>query len=77
MRKAGTYELNGETKIEILYENFYERDGIFFPKKINIERPKEKQYIWLTYYNEEFNNNKLTYRLKIPKSAKEVIWEGN
>ena len=77
VRKAGTYELNGETKIEILYENFYERDGIYFPKKINIERPKEKQYIWLTYYNEEFNNNKLTYRLKIPKSAKEVIWEGN
>lgn len=77
VKKAGTYDLNGKTKIEILYENFYEKDGIHFPKKITIERPKEKQYIWLTYYNEEFNNNKLTYRLKIPKSAKQVIWEGN
>ncbi|MCB0729085.1 MAG: DUF4292 domain-containing protein [Ignavibacteriae bacterium] len=77
VRKAGTYELSGETKIEIMYDNFYEAEGIYFPKKITIERPKEKQYIWLTYYNEEFNNNKLTYRLKIPKSAKEVIWEGN
>ncbi|MBK8552013.1 MAG: DUF4292 domain-containing protein [Ignavibacteria bacterium] len=42
-------EMNGDTKIEILYENFYERDGIHFPKNITITRPKEKQNIWLTY----------------------------
>lgn len=75
--KLGTYDLNGETKIEITYENFYERDGIHFPKNITITRPKEKQNIWLTYSNEEFNKKKLTFRLRIPKSAKQVIWDGN
>lgn len=72
--RLGTYDLNGNTKIEIVYENFYTRDDIIFPKKISISRPKEKQFIWLTYYNEEFNNNKLTYKLKIPKSAKRIKW---
>ena len=72
--KIGTYDLNGGTLIEINYDNFYLKDGIHFPKKISIIRPKEKQFIWLTYYNEEFNNDKLTYKLKIPKSAKHIKW---
>lgn len=75
--KLGTYEINGDTKIEITYDNFYERDGIHFPKNVTITRPKEKQNIWLTYSKEEFNKKKLTFRLRIPKSAKQVIWDGN
>jgi hypothetical protein len=73
--RIGTYEPNGETKIEIKYEKFYERDGIHFPKNITITRPKERQNIWLTYSKEKFNSNKLTYRLRIPKSAKQIIWD--
>jgi hypothetical protein len=73
--KVITSDENGKTKIDISYDNFYEKDGIYFPKKISISRPAEKENIWLTYNNEEFNNNKLTYRLKIPKSAKKIIWK--
>ena len=73
--KIGTYDEKGNIKIEIIYDNFYEKDGIYFPKNISISRPSEKQNIWLTYYNEEFNNNKLTYKLKIPKSAKTILWK--
>jgi len=73
--KIGTYDDKGNIKIEIIYENFYEKDGIYFPKKITINRPSEKQNIWLTYNSEEFNNNKLTYKLKIPKSAKKIEWK--
>ena len=75
VNKIGTYDDKGNTKIEIIYENFYERNGIHFPKKITVNRPSEKQNIWLTYNNEEFNNNKLTYKLKIPKSAKKIVWK--
>ncbi|MBV6479007.1 MAG: hypothetical protein HGGPFJEG_01768 [Ignavibacteria bacterium] len=74
VRKIGTYDNEGNTLIEINYENFYFKDDIYFPKKISIIRPKEKQYIWLTYFNEEFNNNKMTYKLKIPKNAKRIKW---
>lgn len=73
--KIGTYDEKGNTKIEIIYENFYEKDGIYFPKNISISRPAESQNIWLTYYSEQFNKNKLTYKLKIPKSAKTILWK--
>ncbi|MEP7146812.1 MAG: DUF4292 domain-containing protein [bacterium] len=72
--KFGSYDNEGNTKIEIAYENFYQKDEIFFPKKISITRPKENQNIWLNYSNEKFNNNRLNFKLKIPKSAKQVKW---
>lgn len=72
--KLGTYDKNGNVKIEILYENFYQSDDIFFPKKITVNRPKENQNIWLTYSREKFNGDKLTFKLKIPKSARRIDW---
>lgn len=75
--KIGTYDQQGNIKIEISYENFFESDGIYFPQKISIVRPKEKQNIWLTYYSHKFNKNRLTYKMKIPKSAKQINWDGD
>lgn len=74
VRKVGTYDIKGITRIEIVYQNFFERDNIYFPKNISISRPKENQNIWLTYFREEFNNNRLNYKMKIPKSAKQINW---
>lgn len=73
--KYGEYDTQGNTNLEITYDSFYEKDDIHFPKKITLVRPKEKQNIWLTYSKEDFNNDKLTYRLRIPKSAKETEWK--
>ncbi|MDQ3021744.1 MAG: DUF4292 domain-containing protein [Bacteroidota bacterium] len=75
--KIGTYDNIGNIKIEIIYEKFFQTDDIYFPQKISITRPKEKQYIWLTYFSHKFNSNKLTYKLKIPKSAKQINWDDN
>ncbi len=73
--KFGSYDHEGNIKIEIDYENFYQKGDIYFPKKISISRPKENQNIWLNYSTEEFNNNRLKFKLKIPKSAKQVNWQ--
>ncbi len=69
-----SYDSNGKMMLDITYDEFYESDGIYFPKKINLVRPKEKQYIWVSYKIEDFNPGKLSYRLKIPGSAKKVQW---
>jgi outer membrane lipoprotein-sorting protein len=69
-----SYDTGGKLKLEITYEEFYESDGIYFPKKITLTRPKEKQYVWVTYKIENLNPGKLNYRLKIPGSAKKVQW---
>lgn len=75
--RFATFDPNGNLLIEILYENFFQSDDIYFPQKISIIRPKEKQNIWLTYSSQKFNNNRLTYKLKIPKSAKQINWDDN
>jgi len=75
VRKLGKYDNKGKAKIEITYADFYESKGIFFPKKISVIRPEERQSIWLTYNSEEFNNSNLNFRIRIPKSAKHVSWK--
>ncbi len=64
----------GKLNLEIKYEQFYTNSGVYFPKKVIITRPKEKQYIWVTYTSEQINPGKLKYRMKIPGSAKRVRW---
>ena len=73
--KLGSYDMKGNVKIEIKYQNFFERDTIYFPKNISINRPRENQNIWLTYFEEDFNSNKLNFKMKIPKSAKQINWQ--
>ncbi len=69
-----SYDSKGKMVLEITYDEFYESDGIYFPKKIHLVRPKEKQYIWVSYKIEDFNPGKLSYRLKIPGSARKIQW---
>jgi hypothetical protein len=62
-------------KLIISYSEFTYTDGIYFPRKIDISKPDEKQYVYLTYSEYSFNENRLDYRLKIPKSAKVTEWD--
>lgn len=68
------YDEQGKLKLEIKYDEFYDADGIFFPKKITLTRPKEKQYVWVSYKIEDLNPGRLIYKMKIPGSARKVQW---
>jgi outer membrane lipoprotein-sorting protein len=72
--KIQSVDESGKLLLEILYEQFYNSDGVFFPKKITMTRPKEKQYVWVNYVIEDLNPGKLKYRLKIPGSARKIQW---
>lgn len=65
----------GKTKLKIEYSEFSSEKNIFFPNSIYITNPNEKQNLWLNYSKKVFNNNRLNFKLKYPKSAKVVIWE--
>lgn len=72
------YELldnSGKTKLKIEYSDFTSENNIFFPGNIYITNPIEKQNLWISYGKKVFNNNRLKFRLKIPKSAKIINWE--
>jgi hypothetical protein len=69
---------NGETVLDVEYSK-YEHEQVFgmdiyFPNQINISRPDTKQKMWLSYSSKEINKENLSFRLKVPKSAKETQW---
>lgn len=72
------YELldkTGNSKLKIEYTDFNLEKNIYFPNNVYITNPIEKQNLWISYGKKVFNNNKLKFRLKIPKSAKVINWE--
>jgi hypothetical protein len=73
--KYGIYNKNNEILFEAEYTNYEYLSGTYFPGKISISKPKDKQYVWLNYTDKTLYTNHLNYKLKIPKSAKEIIWD--
>lgn len=65
----------GKTKLKIEYTEFSLENNIFYPSSIYITNPNEKQNLWLGFSKKVFNNNRLKFKLKYPKSAKIVTWE--
>lgn len=62
------------TIFEVEYSNYNSFSDKFFPEKISISKPKDKQYVWLNYSDKNLNTKYLNYKLKIPKSAREINW---
>ena len=61
-------------KLSIEYTN-YEDDGRFyFPKNVFASKPDDGQYVSLEYLTKEFNENRLNFKLIIPKNAQIVEW---
>src|SRR5690606_4062319 len=61
--------------LEILYSDFIESAGKYFPKKIDINRPDASQYVAIDFRNFTLNKNRLTFKIVIPESAKIIEWD--
>ena len=73
--KYKIYDKNNKVKLEMEYLDYNYRDGIYFPNNISISKPQDEEYIWLYYQIKTFNTRKLTFKFKIPESAKVTIWD--
>lgn len=49
--------------------------SVNFPNKIKITKPDKNQIVWLDYDSKELNKKNLSFRFKVPKSAKVIRWE--
>ena len=67
------------TQVEVNYLNYSEESAsgksLYFPSSIKIKNPVKKQSVYVDYVNKEFNKTDLTFRMKIPKSAKILKWD--
>jgi outer membrane lipoprotein-sorting protein len=71
------YEINdksGKTKLQIQYSDYELTKNIYSPKSIYITNPSDKQNLWISLEKKVFNNNRLKFKIVIPKSAKVIEW---
>jgi outer membrane lipoprotein-sorting protein len=68
-------DYNKKVLLEMEYLDYNYRDGVHFPNRIAISKPQDNQYIWLDYMIKSFNSKDLTFKFKIPGSAKVIYWD--
>ncbi|MCC7158820.1 MAG: DUF4292 domain-containing protein [Ignavibacteria bacterium] len=65
--------------VEVNYSNYQEEsvagNYVNFPVTIKIKNPTKKQSVYVDYVNKEINKRDLSFKVKIPKSAKVIKWE--
>lgn len=62
------------TLLEINYSGYNTKDSINFPDNVKIVNPEKKQTVWIQYESRSINKKNLSFKLKIPKSAKVTKW---
>jgi outer membrane biogenesis lipoprotein LolB len=64
--------------IEVDYSNYQEESlatsKVYFPNNIKIKNPEKSQTVYVEYVNKEINKKDLSFKMKIPKSAKIIKW---
>jgi hypothetical protein len=74
IEKYKIYDIKGKEKLEVQYSDFEPEKGIYFPSNVDLTNPAERQNIWIKYGKRVFNNNRLKFKITIPKSAKILEW---
>jgi len=70
---------DNKSLVEVNYSNYQKESSagknVYIPATIKIKNPPSKQTVYVDYVNKEINKKDLTFKIKIPKSAKIVKWE--
>ncbi|MGH2575479.1 MAG: DUF4292 domain-containing protein [Ignavibacteria bacterium] len=79
INKYGVYDNNSITKLEVFYSNYrvesISSGQINFPNQIKITKPDKEQTVWLYYESKTINKKNLSFKIKIPTSARIIKWE--
>jgi len=64
--------------VEVDYSGYQEEtvtaSKIYFPYNVKIKNPDKSQTVYVEYINKEINKPNMTFKMKIPKSAKVIKW---
>lgn len=67
-----------ESLIEVDYSDYQEElvaaSKLYFPTNVKIRNPQKSQSVYIEYINKEINKKDLSFKMKVPKSAKVVKW---
>jgi outer membrane lipoprotein-sorting protein len=79
IKKYNSFDSNNQTVVEVNYSNYTEESTankyVNFPTGIKIKNPSKSQTVYVDYINKEINKKDITFKMKIPKSAKVIKWQ--
>lgn len=79
VKKYNSLDSDNKTVVEVNYSNYNEEAGasktVNFPNSIKIKNPSKSQSVYVDYIEKEINKKDITFKMKIPKSAKVIKWE--
>jgi outer membrane lipoprotein-sorting protein len=64
----------GRKILDVAYSRFRIVNSMTLPDQIIIKKPDKHQTIWINYDTKEVNGKGLSFKIKIPKSAKVIKW---
>lgn len=79
VQKYNSFDDENKTIVEVNYSAYSEENTgsryVNFPTSLKIKNPSKSQTVYVDYINKEINKKDLSFRMKIPKSAKVIKWE--
>lgn len=79
IQRYKSIDANNSTLVEVNYSKYNEESAsgknIYLPSVIKIKNPGKKQTVYVDYVDKVINKRNLTFKMKIPKSAKIIEWE--
>lgn len=73
--KRITYSASGKIIKEEMYQNYYQKDGMWIPRSINVSIPGKGQALSLYFEKQEVNTKDLNFDFSIPKNTKILQWK--
>ncbi len=69
---------NNKKLLEVNYSKYNmespQKENIYFPAKIKIYKPDKNQTVWVDYDSREINKENISFKMRVPKSAKQIKW---
>ena len=79
VQKYNLVDKNMKSQIEVGYSKYTvenpEGKDVNFPNKIEIKNPQKNQSFFLDYETKEINKRNISFKFKVPKSAKVIKWD--
>ncbi|MCI0448744.1 MAG: DUF4292 domain-containing protein [Chlorobi bacterium] len=79
IKKYNYMDNDNTMAVEVDYTSYLEEElsgkSVYLPASIKIKNPSKKQTVYVDYINTEINKKGLSFKIKIPKSAKVIKWQ--
>lgn len=72
--RYSVFDTSNKKVLEVTYSKYSNINSVYLPEKLIIKQPDKRQTIWIDYNTKNINGKELSFKIRIPKSAKVIKW---